>query len=72
MSFSICKYSNKFYFNVVDIDSCHILFGRTWQFDVDAKHSRKRNLYWLENDGIKYTFVPILGKNSKQNVESRP
>jgi len=30
---------------VVDVDTCHILFGRPWQYDVDATHKSKENIY---------------------------
>nr|GMC90377.1 zf-CCHC domain-containing protein [Ipomoea batatas] len=30
---------------VIDMDACHILLGRPWQFDVDATHHGRENLY---------------------------
>ena len=45
MSFFIGKYNHEVYCDVVDMDACHILFGRPWQYDVDAKHLGKSNLY---------------------------
>nr|GMD35943.1 Zinc finger, CCHC-type [Ipomoea batatas] len=30
---------------VIDMDACHILLGRPWQFDVDANHHGRENLY---------------------------
>ena len=43
--FSIGKYSDEVYYDIVNIDACHILFGRPWQFDVDAKHLGRKNTY---------------------------
>nr|GMD80502.1 Asp_protease_2 domain-containing protein [Ipomoea batatas] len=30
---------------VIDMDACHILLGRPWQFDVDATHHGRQNNY---------------------------
>ena len=53
VSFYISKCNDEVYCDVVNMDACHILFGRSWQYDVDAKHSSKSNLYQLEQWGIK-------------------
>ena len=45
MLFSICKYSDEVYCDIIDMDACHILFERPWQFDVDDKHSGRKNTY---------------------------
>ena len=56
--FSIDKYNDEVYYDVVNMDACHILFRRPWQYDVDAKHSGRSNLYQLEKGGNKiYTSV---------------
>ena len=59
VSFSIGKYNDEVYYDVVDMDACHILFGCPWQYDVDAKHSSRSNLYQLEKGGIKYTLFSV-------------
>ena len=56
VSFSIGKYNAEVYCDVMDMDACHILFERPWQYDVDAKHLSKSTLYQLEKGGIKYTL----------------
>ena len=33
--------------DVVDMDKCHILLGRSWQHDVDAIHKGRDNIYVL-------------------------
>ena len=43
VSFSIGNYNDDVYCDVVDMDDN--LFGRPWQYDVDAKHSGRSNLY---------------------------
>ena len=54
----------------VDMDACHILFRRPWQYDVDAKHSSRSNLYQLEKGGIKYTLVPFIRKNQPKALQA--
>ena len=34
--FSIGKYRDEVYCDVVDMDACKLLFGRPWQFELDA------------------------------------
>ncbi len=60
--FYIGKSVDEIYYDIVDMDACHILLGRTWQFDVDAKHSGQKNTYQLEKEGKIYTLVPIREK----------
>ena len=73
VSFSIGKYNDEVYCDVVDMDACHNLFGRPWQYDVDAKHSGRSNLYQLEKERIKYTLVPFTRNNQPKalRVEGR-
>ena len=63
VSFSIGKYNDEMYCDVVDMDASHILFRRPWQYDVDAKHSSKSNLCQLKKEGIKCTQVSFTKKN---------
>ena len=59
VSFSIGKYTDEVYCDIVDMDACHLLFGRPWKYDVDAQHSGRENLYKLEKGGVKYTLIPL-------------
>ena len=43
----------------MDIDSCHHLFRRPWQFDSDAQHLGIENVYKLEKDGVRFTLFPL-------------
>ena len=36
-----------------------LLFGRLWQYDLDAQHVGKENVYRLEKDGVKFTLLPL-------------
>ena len=42
--FSIGKYQDKVYCDVVDTDAFQLLFGRPWQFDLDAQHTSRKNV----------------------------
>ena len=53
--FFIGKYFDEFYCDIVDMDACNLLFGRPWQFDVDATHSGRKNTYQLVKEGMRYT-----------------
>ena len=57
--FSIRKYQDKVYCDVVDMDACQLLFEKPWQYDLDAQHARKDNFYWLEKDGVRFTLLPL-------------
>ena len=59
--FFIGRYQDEVYFDVVDMDTCQLLFGRPWQFDLDAQHAIRENVYWLEKDRVTSPiFVRLL------------
>ena len=57
--FSIGKCWDEVYCDVVDMDACQLLFGRPWQYDLDAQHAGKDNVYRLEKDGVKFVLLPL-------------
>ncbi|GKV50246.1 hypothetical protein SLEP1_g56958 [Rubroshorea leprosula] len=40
-------------------DEIKILFGRPWQFDMDAQHPGRDNVYRLVKEGVCYTLLPL-------------
>ena len=55
---SICKYyNNSIMCDIVDMDVCHALFGRLWQYDRDATYHRRENVYHFIKDGKKIVLV---------------
>ena len=60
--------------DVVEMDACHLILGRHWQYDVDATHRCKDNVYVFFKNGRKIIFAPIkegsVPKTSK--VEGKP
>jgi hypothetical protein len=45
--------------DVVDIDACHLILGRLWQFDVDVQYKVRDNVYVFFKDGQKFVLTPI-------------
>jgi hypothetical protein len=52
VSFSIGKYRDKIYCDVVDMNACNLLFGKPWHFDLNAWHRRRENIYRLVKNRI--------------------
>ena len=45
--FSIRKYQDEVYCDVIDMDVCQLLFGRPWQYDLDVQHAGKdKSIDW--------------------------
>ena len=57
--FSIGKYRDEVYCDVVKMNAYHILFGRPWQFNSDARPSGRDNVYRLEKDGVRFALFPL-------------
>ena len=63
--FFIGKYSDDVYCDIVDMDTCNLLFGRPWQFDVDATHSGRKNTYQLLKESVRHTLLPMETNRTK-------
>ena len=57
--FSIGKYWDEAYYDVVDMNAYQLLFRRPWQFDQDAQHSGRDNVYRLQKVGVRFTLFPL-------------
>ncbi|KAL5566686.1 hypothetical protein UlMin_029850 [Ulmus minor] len=58
--------------DVIDMDACHVLLGRPWQFDHDIMYKGKPNTYsfhWLGRDVV---LLPSSSKSTKQKVLDPP
>nr|GMD68104.1 Zinc finger, CCHC-type [Ipomoea batatas] len=55
------SYEDTIVCEVIDMDACHILLGRPWQFDVDATHHGRQNV-WKEflNEARKSKIILVL------------
>lgn len=62
VTFSIGKfYLDKIDFDVIDMDACHILLGRPWQYDKRVVHDGIFNSYsfqWLGKKMVLLHFSP--------------
>ena len=46
VKFSICqKHFDEILCDVVDMDACHLLLGRSWQSDLNANHKDRDNIF---------------------------
>ena len=44
--------------DVVDMDACHLLLGRPWQYDRDVDRNGRTNTYSFVYDGVKIVLLP--------------
>ncbi|KAG6738699.1 hypothetical protein POTOM_058321 [Populus tomentosa] len=60
--------------DVVEMDACHIILGRPWQFDVDAIYKGRDNVYIFMNKGQKVVLGPIKEEFSlvKPKAKGKP
>lgn len=54
IKFSIGKYSDEVWCDVLPMDACHILLGRPWQYDRSVQHDGRNNTYSLIFNEIKF------------------
>ncbi|XP_023879896.2 uncharacterized protein LOC111992260 [Quercus suber] len=60
VTFSMGKYYvDEVVCDVVEMDACHLILGRPWQYDVDATHKCKDNVYVFFKNGRKIVLGPI-------------
>ncbi|XP_020677046.1 uncharacterized protein LOC110095733 [Dendrobium catenatum] len=59
VTFSIGKhYVSEILCDVVDMDVCHLILGRPWQYDVGAIYDEQANTYSFEWKGKKLRLIP--------------
>ena len=52
MEFKIGDYHDKILCDVAEMDACHLLLGRPWQYDKEVVHHGKENKYSFKKDGV--------------------
>lgn len=57
--------------DVVDIDVCHLLLERPWQFGVDAAHKGKDNVYDFWWNSQKVCLMPLTNKKKNAKAEGK-
>lgn len=69
ISFSIGKtYKDEVLSDVLDMDACHVLLGRPWQWDRRVTHEERSNTYAFHKDGVKIVLVPVDVKHDGEQV----
>ena len=67
LSFSIGKsYKEKLWCDVIPMDVCHLLLGRSWLFDMRVIYDGYANTYSFNKDGHKITLIPNPKSKSKK------
>ncbi|KAL5577095.1 hypothetical protein UlMin_018794 [Ulmus minor] len=58
--------------NVIDMDACHILLGKPWQFNHDVTYKGKPNTYSFHWLGREVVLLPSSSKSTKMKVPNPP
>ncbi|XP_028553742.1 uncharacterized protein LOC114580414 [Dendrobium catenatum] len=70
--FSIGKhYASEVLCDVIDMDVCHLILGRPWQYDVGAIFDGRANTYSFEWKGKRLRLLPRVPDQDANNVNSK-
>ncbi|PKU81321.1 RNA-directed DNA polymerase [Dendrobium catenatum] len=58
--------------DVVEMDVCHLILGRPWQFDVGAIYDGRANTYALEWKGKRLRLLPHANASETRAESARP
>ncbi|XP_074319087.1 uncharacterized protein LOC141656020 [Silene latifolia] len=61
-------YKDEILCDVVPMDACHLLLGRTWEFDKNSIHQGRSNTYSFKQGSKKITLTPL--PPNQKNYES--
>ena len=59
IGFSIGNFKDEVMCNVLPMGTCHMLFGRPWQFDKSVIYHGKNYNYSFKVKGHSYTLAPL-------------
>ena len=45
--------------DIVDMNSCHLLLGRPWQYDCRVVHDCVKNVFTIVKGGRKHSLIPL-------------
>ncbi|GKD06289.1 hypothetical protein Tco_1181263 [Tanacetum coccineum] len=57
--------------DVVDMETCHVLLGRSWQRDVDSTHQGKSNMYLFKWCGKTIAMLSLSVISPKTKLENK-
>ncbi|PON69382.1 hypothetical protein PanWU01x14_088230, partial [Parasponia andersonii] len=65
VNFSIGKnYKEEVLCDVLDVDTCHLLLGRPWQYNMDVVHHGRENIYKFRWGPRIIKLFPMASKQS--------
>ena len=59
IGFNIGTYKDKVMCDVLDMSACHILLGRSWQYDRKTTHDGFSNIYTIKLEGKMKELIPL-------------
>lgn len=59
VTFSMGEYEDNVLCDVLPMTACSLLFGRPWQFDKDAIHHGRENVYTIAHGGRRLALQPL-------------
>ncbi|GKB17264.1 hypothetical protein Tco_0851187, partial [Tanacetum coccineum] len=72
VSLAIGKHYNELVIcDVIDIEVCHVLLGRSWQHDMDATHQGKSNMYLFTWSGKTIAMLSLSVISPKMKLENK-
>jgi hypothetical protein len=66
LEFNIGGYNDEVLCDVIPMDVCHVLLGRSWKYDMNVMHDGINKMYTLENNGCKHMLLSIEDKGVKE------
>ena len=67
VEFQIRAYKDKLLFDVVNMDACHLLFGRPWKYDLKAHHDGVKNTYTITKNGKVIELIPLVEPSQEES-----
>jgi hypothetical protein len=65
VEFKLGGYRDEILCDVIPMDVCHLSLGRSWKYDRNVVHDRRKNTYTLEKNGRTHMLLPIEDKKVK-------
>ncbi|XP_020694313.1 uncharacterized protein LOC110108140 [Dendrobium catenatum] len=73
VNFSIGKhYNSEVLCDVLDMDVCHLILGRPWQFDTGVVYDGRANAYAFEWKGRKLKLLPTTHRPANEDGDRKP
>ena len=59
VNLTLGSYTDEVLCDVLEMEACHLLLGRPWQYDKKTSHNGYTNTYTLKHNGKKKELVPL-------------